>query len=189
MSGMLEPDPKRVQKRSLGMRRLMMLPVFAAATVSVMLASGIAAAPRTAAAVECSASAVHYRPAVRPPHMPAFLPWLASTNSSFRAYLFYWGGTSWKRSHPHDARIFTTRAHARFAPKVLWSALGRSTDSLIIQGDRLDGPGSFVSHYEAAIGGREFPSYVQVPTAGCWRVTVRSGALEGSVTFAATDKS
>jgi hypothetical protein len=34
----------------------------------------------------------------------------------------------------------------------------------------------------------QFPSYVSVPAAGCWRVTVTSGALSGSVVFAAVDR-
>ena len=43
-----------------------------------------------------------------------------------------------------------------------------------------------MSRYRVASGG-QFPSYVLVPKPGCWRVTVTSGRLSGSVVFAAVD--
>jgi hypothetical protein len=130
---------------------------------------------------------MQYHAASRTPRGVAGVPWIASTNSAFRGYLFYFGGTRWARTRPREAWIFTTNAHVRIAPKVLWVALGRSTSSLAINGTQLDGLGSFAAHYPAASGGGQFPSYVTVPAAGCWRVTVRSGSLHGSVTFLATD--
>jgi hypothetical protein len=136
----------------------------------------------------CAASAVHYQTAKQTPAGVPGVPWVASTRSAFRGYLFYWGGTRWARTRPHAARIFTNAAHTRVHPKILWVALGRSATALAIRGTRLDAPGSFSAHYPAAIGGRQFPSYVSVPTAGCWRVGVRSGSLHGSVTFLATDR-
>jgi len=136
----------------------------------------------------CAASAVQYRTAKRTPDGVAGVPWVASTNSAFRGYLFYWGGTRWARTRARTVRIFTTNAHLRVNPKVLWVALKQSASTVTIHGTRLDGPGSFSARYPAAIGGGQFPSYVTVPAAGCWRVGVRSGSLHGSVTFLATDK-
>ena len=135
----------------------------------------------------CAASTVQYRAAPRRPRGVAGVPWIASTNSAFRGYLFYWGGTRWARTRPKRVRIFTTRAHVRVNPKVLWIALGRSASTVSIHGTRLDAPGSFTARYPAAIGGGQFPSYVEVPAAGCWRVAVRSGSVHGLVTFLATD--
>ncbi|MGH2883032.1 MAG: hypothetical protein ACRDPA_10110 [Solirubrobacteraceae bacterium] len=114
-------------------------------------------------------------------------PWVESTRSAFRGYLFYWGSTPWARTRPHKASIFTTKAHMSINPKVLWVPLGRSSSTLTIHGTRLDGPGSFTAHYPATDGG-QVPSFVTVPTSGCWRVALRSGSLHGSVTFLATDK-
>jgi hypothetical protein len=108
-------------------------------------------------------------------------------DSAFRGYLFYWGGTRWARRRPQTVRIFTTKAHLRLNPKVLWVALRHATPMLAIHGTRLDRPGSLSARYPAAIGGGQFPSYVQIPTAGSWRVALRSGNLHGSVTFLATD--
>jgi hypothetical protein len=73
------------------------------------------------------------------------------------------GGTRWARTRPHTLRIFTTNAHLRVNPKILWVALGRSASTLAIHATRLDAPGSFSAHYPAAIGGGQFPSYVAVP--------------------------
>jgi hypothetical protein len=136
----------------------------------------------------CRASAVHYRTVRRTPRGVAGVPWIASTNSAFRGYLFYWGGTRWARTRPDKVQIFTTKARVNINPKVLWVALQHAGATLAIRGTRLDGPGSFSAHYPAAIGGDQFPSYVSVPAAGCWRVAVRSGSLQGWVTFRATDK-
>ena len=33
----------------------------------------------------------------------------------------------------------------------------------------------------------DYPSYVEVPAPGCWRVTVSTGSVSGSVVFSATD--
>jgi hypothetical protein len=136
----------------------------------------------------CRASTVQYRTGQQTPRGVVGVPWIASSNSAFRGYLFYWGGTPWMRTRPHAVRIFTTKARVKTHPKVLWVALKRSGTRLTIRGRRLDGPGSFGASYPAAIGGGQFPSYVSVPTAGCWRVAVRSGSVYGSVTFLAADK-
>jgi hypothetical protein len=139
-------------------------------------------------ATACRATAVHYRAAERTPRGLAGVPWIASTNSAFRGYLFYWGGTRWAHTRPREVQIFTTKARTNVNPKVLWIALQHSGATLTIRGTRLDAPGSFSAHYPAAIGGSQFPSYVSVPAAGCWRVAVRSANLRGWVTFRATDK-
>jgi hypothetical protein len=147
----------------------------------------------TQLAATCAATTVQYQPAPSGTPEGVSGPWVASTNSAFRGYLFYVGATRWARTKPHGARIFTTKAqifttkgHARIHPKVLWLALGRATAAISIRGTRLDHPGSFTSTYPG-VGGRQYPSYVEVPTVGCWRVSVNSGSLHGSVTFLASD--
>ena len=152
----------------------------------VILTAGAAPSSSGAVGPVCRASAVHYRAVPSPRGVPG-VPWVASTNAAFRGYLFYWGGTRWARSRLSSARIFTAKADVRVHPKVLWIALRRSSGTLVIRGRRLDGAGSFTARYPSASGGGQFPSYVTVPSAGCWRVTVRSGSLHGSVTFAASD--
>lgn len=159
--------------------------------LAVLAVAGAGLLPSSVGALDrqqgaCHPSAVHYRTVKRAPRGVAGVPWVASTRSAFRGYLFYWGGTPWAHTRTTTLQIFTTKAHVDVNPKVLWVALGRPGAALIMRGRRLDGPGSFSVHYPAAIGGGQFPSYVRVPEAGCWRVAIRSGSLQGSVTFTAS---
>ena len=55
-----------------------------------------------------------------------------------------------------------------------------------ISGTQLDGVGSFTQTYTGIPGGY-FPSYLVVPAAGCWRVTVASAGHRASFAFAAVD--
>ena len=145
-----------------------------------------AAGAESQSAATCAATTVQYQPA--PVGAPEGVggPWVASTHSAFRGYLFYIGATRWSKTKPRGARIFTTKARERVGPKVLWLALGRSTAAIAIRGRRLDRPGSFKSTYPG-VGAGQYPSYVRIPSAGCWRVSLSSGRLHGSVTFVASD--
>ena len=165
------------------MRALGLAALLVVGSLFCVVSAGGAESQRAAA---CAATTVHYRPA--PSGAPEGVggPWVASTNSAFRGYLFYVGATRWAKTKPHGARIFTTKAREGVYPKVLWLALGKSRAAIAIRGARLDHPGSFTSTYPG-VGGGQYPSYVEIPTAGCWRVLVSSGNLHGSVTFVASD--
>jgi hypothetical protein len=52
------------------------------------------------------------------------------------------------------------------------------------RGKRLDAPGSSAGTYR---GFGDYPSYVEVPAPGCWRVAVTSGRVSGRVVFSAAD--
>jgi hypothetical protein len=118
------------------------------------------------------------------------VPWVATTNGAFAGHLFYWSGTRFGRAHRRRAAIYTTVVRRRVHPKVLWIARGRtSAPSITVVGTRLDGAGSFRSVESAATGPlAQYPSYLEIPRAGCWRVTVSAGRLRGSVVFAAFDR-
>jgi hypothetical protein len=135
-------------------------------------------------------SHVHYSPDRSANGGLRSIPWIATTPKGiFHAYLFLYGGTPWPKLHLVGARIFTSVKTRSINPKVLWTAQrpGAGT-TLLISGKRLDKPGHFSSRYPSASSGRsQFPSYVEVPQAGCWRVTVKSGTLEGAVTFVAVN--
>ena len=136
----------------------------------------------------CPVSHVHYsRDATADPGLRS-IPWLATAPAGmFHAHLFLYGGTPWARLHLLGARIFTTVKTRLVNPKVLWSARRPgAAATLSISGKRLDKPGHF-SGLATRVSGDQFPSYVEVPQAGCWRVTVKSGKLVGAVTFAAVD--
>jgi hypothetical protein len=114
------------------------------------------------------------------------IPWLVA--GPFHAHLFFYGATPWPRQRLAGAHIFTTVKKRNVNPKILWT-LGRPVGqpTLAIKGTRLDAPGHFTGT-ATRVSGNQFPSYVEVPRAGCWRVDVTSGTQHGSVTFVAVDK-
>jgi hypothetical protein len=136
----------------------------------------------------CPVSHVHYRPYPGVDQGLGVVPWIATSNGAFYGHLFYVGGTPWRLSKPVGAHIFTTVVPRNVNPKVLWIARRHTpTARLVIKGRRLDADGSFVSHADN-VGAYQFPSYVEIPAAGCWRVTVSVGNVSGSVVFAAVDR-
>jgi hypothetical protein len=113
------------------------------------------------------------------------LPWIVA--GPFHGHLFFYGVTPWQRERLPGAHIFTTVKQRNVNPKVLWThKRSGAVPTLLITGRRLDAPGHFTFHAEAA-NDSQFPSYVPVPQAGCWRVTLKSGGLTGAVTFVAVD--
>lgn len=138
--------------------------------------------------LSCPVSHVHYARDLSVSGGLRSIPWLAATPAgTLHAHLFYYGATPWPRLGLVGARIFTTVEHRDVSPKVLWTPLRRGSGPvLFILGKRLDEPGRFASRYPRA-SGNSFPSFVTVPSAGCWRVTVRTGGLVGHVTFTAVD--
>ena len=137
---------------------------------------------------QCHAAPVHYRAYPGVGQGLASVPWIATSNGAFYGHLFYVEGTPWLRSKPRGVRIFTTVVKRRIAPKVLWiSRRGARTGRLVIHGRRLDALGSFTWR-QSYRSGYQFPSYVEIPAAGCWRVTVSSGGSSGSVVFDAVDR-
>jgi hypothetical protein len=154
------------------------------ALAGCLVVSGESDAERSAHT--CPMSHVHYVPfpgeqsGLRP------LPWIATApDGRFKAYLFFYPNTAWGRRKLLGARIFTIRKPRNINPKVLWSTRVHGYDlELSISGQRLDAPGSFQKTYD---GFGDYPSYVEVPAPGCWRVTVTTGSVSGSVVFSATD--
>jgi hypothetical protein len=156
-----------------------------AAVVLLGLPAASGARPAVAA---CPMSHVHY---ASYPGVEAGLgnvPWISSVpNGLFKGHLFFYDPTmfTWAKKHQLGARIFTTKKRRRINPKVLWITRAKGYSKLLtIRGQRLDAPGSFTDHYP---GFGDYPSYVKVPEAGCWRVTVTTGKVTGRVVFSAAD--
>jgi hypothetical protein len=65
----------------------------------------------------------------------------------------------------------------RTSTKILWIPRQAQTSLLTIIGDRLDGTGHFEQEQRVARAGARpvFPSIVDVPGTGCWRLTIRNG--------------
>lgn len=70
------------------------------------------------------------------------------------------------------------------ATKILWIARRQGFDAtLAIEGQRIGSDRSFRQVERISSSG--FPSIVDVPTPGCWRLRLRTGRLEEEVTFRA----
>jgi hypothetical protein len=110
------------------------------------------------------------------------IPWIHAGPVS--GYLFYYGANGPWKTQPE--RVMITAGGGvpgGYATKILWHVRGGSL-SVSLVGRRLDGPGRFTQHF-SGVGGGFFPSIVVVPNAGCWRITVRSGARSGRFAFVA----
>jgi hypothetical protein len=149
--------------------------------------SALAALLSAAVLSACPASHVHYSSYPGVGQGLANVPWIETSNGAFYGHLFYVGATPWRRTKPVGAHIFTTAKPRNFNPKVLWiSRRGAASGHLVIRGRRLDALGAFVTGSPNP-SGYQFPSYVEIPTAGCWRVSVSSAGVSGSVVFVAVD--
>jgi hypothetical protein len=140
----------------------------------------------------CGSSVVHYGElpvSARLGGIPA-TPWIAGAGTEIIGALFYYGLPPFD-ARPAKAVIGTGgRAGAGVSTKILWWTRSDAAE-LSITGHRLDGPGSFAVHVPSAQGGgtvgTQFPSVIEIPHPGCWRVDLESGRSAGSVTVQAYD--
>jgi hypothetical protein len=112
------------------------------------------------------------------------LPWIRA--GAVTGYLFYYPISGPWKAQPDRVMIPT---HGVSGPgsytKILWHVRGGYGRVRFI-GQQLDGTGSFTQTYRGIPGGY-FPSYLIVPAAGCWRVTIASAGHRASLAFAAID--
>ena len=119
----------------------------------------------------------------------AGIPWIRGDSGGLVGLLWYWP-SAWGRSR--DARVFTGGIGPDGqSAKIMWvfldpSARERAGDELRIEGRNLDGRGTFgesfsAISYEGQDGAPSFASVVDLPEAGCWRLTLTSGDLRATV--------
>ena len=127
------------------------------------------------------------------------IPWVAGKPAAagLVGLLWYWP-EEWRQQRVREARIYTGGvAPQGWNVKILWafvapSAKGRGGSELRVEGRRLDGPGRFEQAFAAiSYAGQEgAPSYasiVEIPRAGCWRLTLSSDRLRADVDVRAED--
>ena len=115
------------------------------------------------------------------------IPWIHA--GPVVGYLFYYGADGpWKTQA--DRVLISTQGQASGggATKILWRVRGGSKAVRIV-GKRLDAAGSFRQLFPVTQtgGGAFFPSIVNVPSSGCWRVSVSSGNHVGRFAFWAVE--
>jgi hypothetical protein len=154
-------------------------------------ASLVSADPAAYGSSGCVASLVSYEQGPEP--LKLSVPWLAAEPSEVGlvGYLFYYSrAISWGRLRVPDFRIYTggKTPDGRRNMKILWTLSQGTAKQLRVQGKRLDRPGSFSQRIDPPLPGSnssQFPSTINVPTAGCWRLTVNAGATVGRLTVRA----
>lgn len=152
---------------------------------------------QTASASPCHPSQVQYTNYPGSSEGLSRLPWVRGEprDVGLVALLWYWP-ENWTKRHLREARIFTRGvAPAGYNVKILWaflatSAKGRGGSELVVRGDPVDGGRAFEQEFAAIgyAGQRGAPSYasiIDVPRPGCWRLTLKTGALRASVDFRA----
>jgi hypothetical protein len=148
--------------------------------------------PSTASSsASCAASMVHYLPYPGAEPGLAQLPSIAASpiTTGIVGRLFYYDNRNvWKQRQLPRVRIYSggQSPDGRLSMKILWQTQRSVGVLLHVQGHRLDGAGSFSEQLSpTASNARQFPSIVDVPTAGCWRLTLAVGTTTGRVTVIA----
>jgi hypothetical protein len=68
--------------------------------------------------------------------------------------------------------------------KILWELRRGSASAMLVCGKKFDSSRSFSQQLSSAGGSRmQFPSIIDVPTPGCWRLTAKAGKTTGRVVF------
>jgi len=153
----------------------------------------VEANPDKALASRCAPPPVHYTPYPGGDERLSGIPWIrgAPSSAGIVALLWYWP-EEWRRQRLREARIFAGgKAPAGYNTKVLWaflaeSAKGRGGGTLVVQGRRLDGQGTFRQEfaaiaYEGQEGAPSYASLIDVPEPGCWRLQLSTGELQAHV--------
>jgi hypothetical protein len=149
--------------------------------------SGSVARARARSAAGCAAAVVHYRPYKGVQAGLARLPWVAASPAvgGLVGHLFYYDGLNvWRRKRLPRLRIYSggQSPDGRISMKILWELRRGGAFALLLHGKKLDGSGSFSQQLSSVAGSRrQFPSIVEVPTPGCWRLTLKAGKTTGRV--------
>jgi len=139
-------------------------------------AAALATPSPGSAPVSCAGSVVRYtRTAIG-------TPWTA--RGPVTANIFYYTGATLMDGRINGVdglRIYAGgKAPDGATMKILWTvASRRAGGSLALTARRIDGRG-LVERVFPPAGGGQFPSIVNLPAAGCWRVSVRTGSARAT---------
>jgi hypothetical protein len=127
----------------------------------------------------CPATTVHYGATVG-------TPWVAAGAVTGRVFAYSGRTLMDARVNGSDGLVLYT--HGRTpdgATKILWVVRRRYGPTLSLRATRLDGSGTFTQRF--AHGGGQFPSIIDIPTSGCWRLSLRTGKVRATFVVQAVD--
>jgi hypothetical protein len=118
------------------------------------------------------------------------MPWVRSSNrGAFTGHLFYYNAQNewWRARDPH-LQVQPAPNGIDEASKILWVAERRvSSRVLHLDAREIHTGAVWSTQFPSATAARLFPSFIQLPTSGCWSVRLSSGKLHGTVVFEAID--
>lgn len=165
------------------MSRTALLLVVGAAIVLLCAAVALGGPTAPRGSATCSASRVRYDAGGR--GGLSRIPW-ARLGKAGHAYLFFYGAelADGRVNQSPGVVMYTGGGTSEFSTKILWAPThpGRRA---AITGTQLDGPGAFTQRLSAS--GGAFPSIVSIPSAGCWKLTIRTGKTRATVIARAVD--
>ncbi len=111
------------------------------------------------------------------------MPWVKANKlvSGITAHLFYYDiHNQWRTSGLGPMHIYTDGGgQSGQSTKILWITPNRGSGrNLTVTGTRTDAPGSFKQIFP---GAGYYPSIVNVPDAGCWKLALKTGRLTGTI--------
>jgi hypothetical protein len=137
---------------------------------------------------KCGATTVNYHPYEGEGPGLAQLPWIAASPPSIGlvGHLFYYDSKNpWKRRRLSTLRMYSRgeSPDGRLSMKILWDLRGgESPPVLEVLATRTGGPGLALQQLPATSSdASQFPSIIDLPAPGCWRLTLRVGATTGHV--------
>lgn len=165
------------------------------ALTALLVSAGIGAVERSRAerlrivsAPSCPATLVRYGATPESPR--DIVPWVAAGPGRTRLVGFLY---AYHDRMLADARVRLAPGFVLYAgrlAKIGWVPHSWSHDwgrYFTIEGQRLDGPGTFRERSTRAVAPQFYPTGVTVPSAGCWRLTLRSGKRTVSVVVQAIE--
>jgi hypothetical protein len=179
-------DSSEQHRRSLAAATLSWLALVAAWSLGVVAPNAAARAPASSLG-RCDATLARYRPDPGVQAGLAQLPWIAASPAAtgLVGHLFYYDrSNAWKRKRLPKLRMYSggQSPDGRISMKILWELRRGSATLLGIRGTRLDGAGAFTVKLSAtSSNSKQFPSIIDVPGPGCWRLTLKAGTTTGRV--------
>ena len=145
-------------------------------------------AARRSVASRCTATTVHYHPYQGVKAGLAQLPWVSASPRSVElvGHLFYYDDqNAWKRERLSPLRMYSggESPDGRLSMKILWELRRGSAPPLLdVKATRIDGPGSSFQQLPSTNSdASQFPSIIDIPTPGCWHLTLKAGVTTGHV--------
>jgi hypothetical protein len=133
------------------------------------------------------ATTVHYVPDGGGDAALSQLPWImAPPHAGLLGHLFYYDSrNAWKMAGLTSLHMFSggESPDGRVSMKILWEMRhGTPSAVLKVQATKLNGPGSSFQEFESTSSdASQFPSIIDLPTPGCWRLNLKAGATMGHV--------